>query len=142
MKQAVSEQDHANPPPAIRSIFCCACQHEVNARLTTGTEIYPHRPDLASLPFWRCDTCRNYVGCHHKTSDRTRPLGNIPTAEIRKARQHIHAILDPIWKSGKMRRREVYERVSKHIGRSYHTSEIRSIEEARTVYEFVREMAA
>lgn len=82
-----------------RSIYCCGCDRDVEARLTDGAEVYPHRPDLAGLPFWMCDTCGNYVGCHHKTEDRTRPLGKIPSAEIRKARQHCHRVVDPLWKN-------------------------------------------
>ena len=66
-----------------RSIFCCGCQSDVQARLTDGAEIYAHRRDLASLPFWKCDACGNFVGCHHKTKHRTRPLGCIPTKEIK-----------------------------------------------------------
>ena len=93
-------------------IYCVCCGHEVEARLTDGKEIYSHRPDLYSLPFWKCDSCWNFVGCHHKTKDRTRPLGNIPTKELREARKHIHALLDPIWQSGKMKRKEVYAFIS------------------------------
>ena len=69
---------------------------DVEVRLTNGAEIYPHRKDLSELPFWKCDTCGNFVGCHHKTGDPTKPLGVIPTSEIKRARQHIHRILDPI----------------------------------------------
>ena len=83
------------------NIRCCGCQKKVEARLTDGSEIYPHRKDLYSLPFWKCDVCGNFVGCHHKTKNRTRPLGCIPTPEIKNARKHIHAILDPLWQSGK-----------------------------------------
>lgn len=109
-------------------IFCCGCQKKVAARLTNGAEIYPHRKDLASLPFWKCDTCRNYVGCHHKTQDRTRPLGVIPTPEIRQGRQSIHAILDPIWKDGKMSRNEVYADMSSLMGKGYHTANLNDTE--------------
>ena len=119
-------------------IYCVCCGHEVEARLTDGKEIYSHRPDLYSLPFWKCDTCGNFVGCHHKTKDRTRPLGNIPTKELREARKHIHALLDPIWQSGKMKRKEVYAFISEKCGWKYHTAKIRSIEEAREVYKIIR----
>lgn len=122
-------------------IFCCGCQTEVKARLTDGKEIYPHRSDLAKLPFWKCDYCGNYVGCHHKTNNPTNPLGIIPTPEIRNARQHIHAILDPIWKSGRMKRGKLYGIISKKLGWKYHTSKIRSVEEGRKVYRIVREIA-
>lgn len=120
-------------------IFCCGCGDTVEARLTDGTEMYPHRPDLSSLPFWRCDTCRNFVGCHHKTKNRTVPLGCIPTKELKKARQYIHGILDPLWKEGGMTRREVYALIAKKLGKvGYHTAGIRSVEEARQVYRAVQ----
>ncbi|SFI15024.1 zinc-finger-containing protein [Albimonas pacifica] len=127
--------------PALR-LWCCGCNAEVAPRLTDGREIYPHRDDLASLPFWRCDACRNFVGCHHKTKDRTRPLGCIPTPEVKNARQHIHRILDPIWKAGRMPRGKVYAQIASRLGvEEYHTAEIRSVEEARRVYRAVREIA-
>ena len=66
-----------------RHIHCCECSEKVNARLTDECEIYPHRQDLKSLPFWKCDTCGNHVGCHHKTKNRTQPLGCIPSDEIK-----------------------------------------------------------
>jgi hypothetical protein len=114
----------------------------VDARLTSGREIYAHRPDLAELPFWKCDACQNSVGCHHKTQDRTRPLGVIPTDAIKAARQHIHALIDPIWKDGRMNRPQIYARLTLALGRQYHTGELRSVEEARTVYREGRLIAA
>jgi len=120
-------------------IRCCGCEKKVDARLTDGGEIYPHRPDLKSLPFWKCDACGNYVGCHHKTKNRTQPLGCIPTPEIKNARQHIHKLLDPIWQSGKMKRKEIYKILSDRLGWKYHTANIRSVEEAREVYRIIQE---
>ena len=125
----------------IVNIYCCGCKTKVDARLTDGAEIYPHRQDLSSLPFWRCDTCGNYVGCHHKTKNRTKPLGCIPTPEIKNARQYIHKILDPIWKSGRISREELYANLSDQLGWEYHTANIKSIEEARRFYRLVCEYA-
>jgi hypothetical protein len=122
-------------------IHCCGCGNKVDARLTAGDEIYPHRPDLYDLPFWKCDACGNHVGCHHKTKDSTRPLGNIATPEIKNARQHIHKLLDPIWKSGSRSRGSVYAEISRKIGREYHTGEIESIDEARRIYVIIKEIA-
>lgn len=122
-------------------IWCCQCNEKVDARLTNGAEIYPHRPDLAALPFWRCDACRNYVGCHHKTGNPTAPLGYIPNKEIRNARQHIHRILDPLWQTGKYKRKELYRMISRLVGFEYHTSKIRNIEEARKIYQVVMQIA-
>lgn len=122
-------------------IYCCGCQEKVEARLTDGAEIYPHRPDLAKLPFWKCDVCGNYVGCHHKTKNRTQPLGNIPTPEIRNARSHIHKILDPLWIGKRQTRSGIYKKIAEAIGRkSYHTANIKTLDEARQVYQIVKAM--
>lgn len=123
-------------------IYCCTCACDVDARLTDGREIYPHRSDLYTLPFWKCDACKNHVGCHHKTKQRTRPLGNIPSKELRRARSHIHAILDPIWKSKQMKRGKLYAIIAEKLGYEYHTAEIKTIEEARNIYRIMREIAS
>lgn len=122
-------------------IYCCGCQAEVDARLTSGKEIYPHRKDLYKLPFWKCDACENYVGCHHKTQQKTKPLGNIPTSEIRDVRRKIHVALDALWKSGCMKRGAVYGKLSAALGYTYHTSEIKTIEEANRVFAAVHKLA-
>lgn len=119
-------------------IYCCGCGGKVEARLTNGGEVYPYRPDLAGLPFWRCDGCGNWVGCHHKTSNPTRPLGNIPTRELKNARQHIHRILDPLWQSGRFRRTELYAKLTEHMGFEYHTARLRTLDEARKAYRFIK----
>src|SRR5689334_18018837 len=120
-------------------LYCCQCKDQVEARLANGGEVYPHRPDLADLPFWKCDGCGNHVGCHHKTKDRTRPLGNIPTKELKDARQHIHRILDPLWKEGRMPRGKLYAQIARELGiKEYHTAEIKTVEDARKVYAIVR----
>lgn len=123
-------------------IYCCGCNADIEARLTDGSVIYPHRKDLHSLPFWMCDTCKNYVGCHHKTNQPTRPLGHIPTKEIRNARQHIHRKLDPLWESGRWKRRSLYAELSERLGYHYHTSEIKTLDEARRIYKIVQDIAA
>ena len=122
-------------------IYCCGCQKEIEATLTNGKEIYPRRPDLWALPFWKCPACSNYVGCHHKTKDRTKPLGCIPTPEIKNARRHIHTLLDSLWKTGKIRRKELYARLSKELGYEYHTANIRDIGEARKIYKLVKRIS-
>lgn len=115
-------------------LWCCQCADHVDARLTSGAEVYPHRPDLADVPRWICDGCGNHVGTHHKTADRTRPLGNIPSNEIKRARIHIHNLIDPIWKTGRAKRRQIYAHISRELGYEYHTGELKTIDEARRVY--------
>ena len=123
-------------------LYCCACASEVSGRLTDGVEIYPHREDLASLPFWRCDACGNYVGCHHKTKDRTQPLGCIPTPELLDARKKLHQLIDPIWRSGRMGRRQLYKAISKDLGWEFHAAELRTMVDARLVHVAATKYAA
>jgi len=127
-------------------IYCCGCQKEIEARLTSGAEIYSHREDLAHLPFWKCHTCKNYVGCHHKTKTPTRPLGCIATPQIFKARRHIHDLIDPLWQNHpeKFRARGwIYRWLAWKTGKkAYHTGEIRSIEEAREIYRLAQTIKA
>jgi hypothetical protein len=120
-------------------IFCTGCGTKVEARLTDGAEIYPHRPDLFKLPFWKCDACKNYVGCHHKTGNPTQPLGCIPTKEITAMRKKIHAVLDPLWQRGGYNRKELYKILSERMGgkHKYHTAQIRSVDEARQVLDII-----
>lgn len=122
-------------------IYCCACQKRVKARLTDGFEVYPHREDLAMLPFWKCDTCGNFVGCHHKTQDRTNPVGVIATPEIKRMRMAIHGVLDPLWKEKLIKRPKLYAMLAKALGKKeYHTADIRSLEEAKKVFALAKRM--
>ena len=76
--------------------YCCTL-----AVLVDGKEIYPHRPDLAHLPFWLCAPCSAYVGCHPGTQ---RPLGRLANRELRQWKQRAHAAFDPLWKPGPMKK--------------------------------------
>lgn len=121
-------------------IYCCGCDKHVSARLTDGKEIYPHRKDLYNIPFWKCDECKNFVGCHHKTKQRTNPLGCIPTKEIRYVRSLVHGLLDPLWKEGKYSRKQLYAILDQKTGMKggYHTAKIRSTDEGMKVYELLK----
>jgi hypothetical protein len=121
-------------------IYCCGCKSSVEARLTNGREVYPHRIDLYKLPFWVCVMCGNYVGCHHKTKDKTRPLGVIPTPEIREARKCIHEIIDPLWKSGKISRKELYSKIENKLGYKYHSADIEDIKEAKIIIDIAKDI--
>jgi hypothetical protein len=122
-------------------IYCCECARDVEARLTDGREIYPHRADLAELPFWKCDVCKNYVGCHYKrASTRTKPLGCIPNEEVRRARSQIHAVLDPLWAGNKEKRNRIYVKLSTKLGREFHTAWIKTRAEADQVLALLKGM--
>ena len=122
-------------------IVCHCCGGiEVDARLTTGAEIYPHREDLHGLPFWIHDKCGNYVGCHHKSNvNPIEPLGSIVSKKVKAKRIAIHKILDPLWKSGEYNRTYIYKWLSAKIGFTYHTAEIKTVKEANKIKELLKE---
>ena len=126
-----------------KQLWCCKCGGNSTANLVSGKEVYPHRSDLKSLPFWQCVKCKNFVGCHHKTKNRTKPLGCIPTTEIKKARQFIHAIIDPLWMPKNYNKRGlIYRVIADQLGkREYHTAKIKTIEEARQVYRIAQNLS-
>lgn len=113
-------------------IYCCNCKENINSVLTTGKYVYPHRNDLMSLWFHKCPKCGKFIGCHPNTK---KPLGVIPTDEMKKARIIIHDKMDYYWKNGKVSRHDMYKMMSKELGIvSYHTGYTKSIEECRKVY--------
>lgn len=84
-------------------MICPYCSGE--ARLTDGSEIYPHRRDLWAKSFYRCQPCNAYVGCHPGT---TTPLGTVANAETRRWRNRAHEVFDPLWRSKTVSRSEAY----------------------------------
>lgn len=96
---------------ARRRVVCGYCDRQ--AQLVGAEKIYPRRPDLAAKWFWRCEPCGAYVGCHPGT---TTPLGRLANAELRRAKQLVHSVLDPLWKSGRMKRHEVYAKLAAALG--------------------------
>ena len=93
------------------SVNCPYCEND--AELVTGQDVYPHRWDLASLKFWRCQPCGAYVGCHKRNrkygGKRDEPLGRLADAELRKAKSRAHRAFDPRWKGGpQWARKEAY----------------------------------
>lgn len=64
--------------------------------------------------FFSCDSwsrtkCDVIVGCHPKTKI---PLGYPATKEVRQLRHRCHELFDPIWRNGKMNRKEAYRWLS------------------------------
>lgn len=86
-------------------VICDYCGKD--AILVTGKDLYPHRPDLYGVRAWQCKPCKASVGCH-KNSKKNAPLGRLANSELKKLKMDAHAAFDPLWKSGKMRRKEAY----------------------------------
>jgi hypothetical protein len=125
------------------TIYCGICDKKQEIILTTGKEIYPHRKDLFKLKFWKCPVCGGYVGTH-KNSKKHKPLGCIVSKEVKNARIRIHKLLDILWSSPcefNYSRKELYKKISEHIGRKYHTAKIKTLKEANEIYIFIRDLA-
>lgn len=116
-------------------IYCVGCDKEIEPTITTGKEIYPHRQDLFDKQFLKCKVCGNYKSFNGKDKPTL-----IPTAELRNARRKIHAILDPLWQSGKIKRGQAYAYITHRIGYQYHNESLRSIDEARKAYKIVAKL--
>lgn len=125
-------------------LYCCECKRHVKTKTVIGANIYGRNCPLSyrKSRFFQCVACGNYVGTHANG----RPLGCIPTKELRYARGKIHALLDPIWQKApkgkrKSARSVLYAELSRRLGiRAYHTANIRTIEEARRVYRVILEI--
>ena len=67
-------------------------------------------------------------------------MGVIATPEVKNARKHIHALIDPLWKEKKIRRGKLYALLSEKMGYQYHTGELTCIEDARKVWVAAKEI--
>lgn len=116
------------------SIYCIGCGRLTLAVPVNGTKIYPHRPDLSDKRFFQCPVCGNYVGTHRDG----RPLGTIPTPELRYWRNRVHKVIDRYWLPSKDREKckALYAAISVYLGKEYHTGNLESIEECRKVIDF------
>lgn len=70
--------------------------------------------------------CDAYVGVHEGT---TKPKGSLANAELRGLRQQVHAVFDPVWRSGKYERSELYEAAARTLGLpEFHIGDMRESE--------------
>lgn len=73
-----------------------------------------------SYMMWLCRPCDTRVGCHNNTQE---PLGTMAGPVLRAWRVHAHSMLDPIWKSRKCARGDIYAMLAEHFGREIHMGE-------------------
>lgn len=64
---------------------------------------------------WICFPCNAYVGCHKNSKDHA-PLGRLANAELREWKMKAHAVFDPLWKTGTMKRKEAYKHLAGLLG--------------------------
>lgn len=80
-----------------------------------------------------CKPCNAYVGCHNNTR---KPLGTMANAETRQWRQRAHAVVDPLWKTGTMKRKAVYAMLARAFGKEIHIGES-DIKQCKKIIEFL-----
>ena len=98
-------------------MICPYCGKE--AKWVDNKEVYGKRYGQSYMCYW-CKDCDAYVGCHQ--NGRT-PLGTMANKELRVWRMKAHRKIDPIWKSGKFSRSEVYKKLADHFGKEVHIGE-------------------
>lgn len=96
---------------------CTYCDYE--AEWVENKEVYG-RNYGNSYMIWLCRNCGAYVGCHQNS--RT-PKGTFANVELRAARKAAHNAIDPLWKSGKYKRKTVYLRLKDAFGKEIHVGE-------------------
>ena len=98
-------------------MICPYCKKE--AKWIDNAEVYGKRYGKSYMCYY-CRDCDAYVGCHNNTES---PLGTMANKELREWRMKAHAVIDPLWKNGAMKRKEVYYRLMKVMGRWVHIGE-------------------
>ena len=59
---------------------------------------------------WPCDAT---VGVHEGTDN---PKGTLAKKELRELRKQVHALFDPMWRDGEMKRGKAYRLLSEEMG--------------------------
>lgn len=85
-----------------KGVICPYCGEK--AKLMDSAAVYRGR---SYGMIWACLPCDAYVGCH-KNSPTNAPLGRLADKELRLAKQEAHAVFDPLWKVGRLNRKEAY----------------------------------
>jgi len=98
-------------------VFCPYCGKE--AEWVENRAIYGKNYGKSYMCYL-CKDCDAYVGCENNTR---RPLGTMANRELREWRKRVHAVIDPLWRSGKLSRDVVYTKLSDMLGYEYHTAE-------------------
>ncbi len=97
------------------TVVCPNCNKP--APWVENKEIYGRNYGKSYMCYY-CKDCDFSVGCHNNTRQ---PLGTMIGAEHRRLRRAVHAKIDPLWQSGKIKRGHLYARLTRALGFQYHT---------------------
>ena len=101
----------------IIKVYCPYCGKRV--KWCENKEKYGRNYGRSYMCYY-CKACDAYVGCHNNTRV---PLGTMANAELRKWRMLAHDYIDPLWKTGKLARAQVYARLKYRFGKQIHIGE-------------------
>lgn len=91
------------------TVICPYCQQP--AELVDSAVVYGR----SFGPIWLCKPCDAYVGVH-KNAKNFAPLGRLANKELREWKKRAHLALDPLWRSGRMKRKEAYAFIQEQMG--------------------------
>lgn len=102
----------------------CDCCGDDLVTLASNSAIYGR--EYGDWPYvYLCMVCGAFVGCHPHS---IYPLGTMTDNVTRSMRRALHAMVDPLWKSGARSRGEVYGLLARLMnfprGRRFHVGEL------------------
>jgi len=89
------------------------------AKYAPNEEFYGKRYGKSYMCYF-CKPCGAYVGTHNNTE---RALGTMANQELRNWRKKAHTMFDPLWRDGKMTRKEAYRWLKEKTGKWIHMGE-------------------
>lgn len=99
--------DWRDPPAS------CDCCHSQQVSFRSHDVLYGGK-EYGDWPYiYYCEECEASVGCHPFS---IYPLGIMADSATRSARATLHAIMDPMWKSGQYERGELYAKMAELLG--------------------------
>lgn len=96
------------------NIKCPYCRSQ--AFLRPATVVYGPKASDPSAKLYVCaryPMCDSYVAAHRKS---LLPMGTLADGELRRKRKAAHLVLDQLWQSGLMSRKEAYRMLQLYMG--------------------------
>ena len=114
----------------MKEVICQYCGNKTE--WVENKEIYGKNYGKSYM-MYLCRPCDAYVGCHNNTR---MPLGTLANKATRTWRKATHAVVDPLWKSGRMSRNGVYVILKRHFKEDVHVGES-DIKRCKEIIDFI-----
>lgn len=99
--------NYLNPMKPLQCPYCGK-----PAIFSSNDIVYGRRYGKSYMCYY-CKDCDAYVGTHNNTDQ---PLGTMANKKLRKLRIIAHSLFDPLWQTGKMKRKQAYKFLEKNTG--------------------------